>query len=107
MDASKLKGQAAKDAGIPLLTWDTDLLPENKDLRVAYIGTHNYEIGTNLAKLVKSVKPNGGTICIQSGGAAAASGTATTPPCVVSPRSVALFSARSLSDASSSAARSR
>lgn len=64
--------QAAKEAGIPVLTWDSDLLPENKDLRVAYIGTHNYEIGTNLAKIVKTVKPSGGTICIQSGGAAAA-----------------------------------
>ena len=64
--------QAAKEAGIPVLTWDSDVLPENKDLRVAYIGTHNYEIGTNLAKIVKAVKPNGGTICIQSGGAAAA-----------------------------------
>lgn len=64
--------QAAKEAGIPVLTWDSDLLPENKDLRVAYIGTHNYEIGTNLAKLIKQIKPNGGTVCIQSGGAAAA-----------------------------------
>ena len=64
--------QAAKEAGIPVLTWDSDLLPENKDLRVAYIGTHNYEIGTNLAKLAQTLKPNGGTICIQSGGAAAA-----------------------------------
>ena len=64
--------QAAKEAGIPVLTWDSDVLPENKDLRVAYIGTHNYEIGTNLAKIVKAVKPKGGTICIQSGGAAAA-----------------------------------
>jgi len=64
--------QAAKEAGIPVLTWDSDLLPENKDLRVAYIGTHNYEIGTNLAKLAKAIKPNGGTVCIQSGGAAAA-----------------------------------
>src|SRR6266850_8252228 len=35
---------AAKDAKIPVLTWDSDVLPENKDLRVAYIGTHNYEI---------------------------------------------------------------
>ena len=43
--------QAAKEAGIPVLTWDSDVLPENKDLRVAYIGTHNYEIGVNLAKL--------------------------------------------------------
>jgi len=62
----------AKAKGIPVLTWDSDLLPENKDLRVAYIGTHNYDIGVNIAKLVQKIKPNGGTICIQSGGAAAA-----------------------------------
>ncbi|HEY3144909.1 MAG TPA: substrate-binding domain-containing protein, partial [Dongiaceae bacterium] len=64
--------QAAKEANIPVLTWDSDLLPENKDLRIAYIGTHNYEIGENLAKLAMKIKPKGGTICIQSGGAAAA-----------------------------------
>jgi ribose transport system substrate-binding protein len=64
--------QAAKDAGIPVLTWDSDMLPENKDLRAAYIGTHNYEIGVNLAKLAQKIKPEGGTVCIQSGGAAAA-----------------------------------
>jgi len=64
--------QAAKDAGIPVITWDSDVLPENADLRVAYIGTHNYEIGVNLAKLAMEVKPEGGTVCIQSGGAAAA-----------------------------------
>ncbi len=64
--------QAAKDAGIPVLTWDSDVLPENKDLRLAYIGTHNYEIGVNLAKLAMKIKPNGGKVCIQSGGAAAA-----------------------------------
>ena len=51
--------QAAKEAGIPVLTWDSDLLPENKDLRVAYIGTHNYEIGTNLAKLIKADQAEG------------------------------------------------
>jgi ribose transport system substrate-binding protein len=62
----------AKKAGIPVLTWDSDLLPENADLRVAYIGTHNYDIGVNLAKIAMKVKPNGGTVCIQSGGAAAA-----------------------------------
>jgi ribose transport system substrate-binding protein len=64
--------QAAKEAGIPVLTWDSDMLPENKDLRLAYIGTHNYEIGVNLAKLAMQIKPKGGTVCIQSGGAAAA-----------------------------------
>ena len=64
--------KAAKEAGIPVLTFDADLLPENKDLRLAYIGTHNYEIGVNLAKIAQSIKPKGGKICIQSGGAAAA-----------------------------------
>jgi len=64
--------QAAKEANIPVLTWDSDVLPENKDLRLAYIGTHNYEIGVNLAKIAQTIKPKGGTICIQSGGAAAA-----------------------------------
>jgi ribose transport system substrate-binding protein len=64
--------QQAKDAGIPVLTWDSDLLPENKDLRIAYVGTKNYDIGVNLAKLAQQLKPSGGTICLQSGGAAAA-----------------------------------
>jgi ribose transport system substrate-binding protein len=62
----------AQAAGIPVLTWDSDLLPEDKGLRLAYVGTHNYDIGVNLAKLAQKIKPQGGTICIQSGGAAAA-----------------------------------
>jgi ribose transport system substrate-binding protein len=64
--------EAAKNAGIPVLTWDSDLLAKDKPLRVAYVGTYNYEIGVNLAKLAQQIKPKGGTICIQSGGAAAA-----------------------------------
>jgi ribose transport system substrate-binding protein len=64
--------EGAKRAGIPVLTWDSDLLEKDKALRTAYVGTHNYEIGTNLAKIVQEIKPKGGTICIQSGGAAAA-----------------------------------
>jgi len=68
--AAALQGAAA--AKIPVLTWDSDLLPDSKGERLAYVGTHNYEIGTNLAKLAMQIKPKGGTICIQSGGAAAA-----------------------------------
>src|SRR5262247_3867583 len=64
--------EGAKKAGIPVLTWDSDLLDKDKALRLAYVGTHNYEIGVNLAKLAQKIKPKGGTICIQSGGAAAA-----------------------------------
>jgi ribose transport system substrate-binding protein len=64
--------EKAKAAGIPVLTWDSDLLDKDKGLRIAYVGTKNYDIGVNLAKLAQQVKPKGGTICIQSGGAAAA-----------------------------------
>jgi ribose transport system substrate-binding protein len=64
--------EAAKKANIPVLTWDSDLLEKDKGLRVAYVGTYNYDIGVNLAKLAQQIKPKGGTICIQSGGAAAA-----------------------------------
>lgn len=64
--------QAAADAGIPVLTWDADLLEEDKGLRAAFVGTHNYDIGVNLAKLVMERHPDGGTICLQTGGAAAA-----------------------------------
>jgi len=64
--------QGAKAANIPILTWDSDLLDKDKGLRAAYVGTHNYDIGVNLAKLAMQIKPKGGTICIQSCGAAAA-----------------------------------
>ena len=64
--------EGAKKAGIPVLTWDSDMLAKDKGLRVAYVGTKNYDIGVNLAKAVMAIKPKGGTICIQSGGAAAA-----------------------------------
>jgi ribose transport system substrate-binding protein len=68
--ANALKEAAGKK--IPVLTWDSDLLAQDKGERAAYVGTHNYEIGVNIAKLVQQIKPKGGTICIQSGGAAAA-----------------------------------
>lgn len=64
--------QAAKAAGIPTITWDSDLLERDKKMRMTYVGTKNYDIGVNLAKLAMQMKPNGGSICIQSGGAAAA-----------------------------------
>lgn len=62
----------AKSAGIPVITWDSDLLAKDKGLRASYVGTKNYDIGVNLAKITRMLKPSGGTICIQSGGAAAA-----------------------------------
>jgi ribose transport system substrate-binding protein len=64
--------QSAADAGIPVMTWDSDLLEEDKALRTTYVGTNNYDIGVNLAKLAMERHPDGGTVCLQTGGAAAA-----------------------------------
>jgi ribose transport system substrate-binding protein len=64
--------QEAQAAGIPVITWDSDLLPEDAGLRATYVGTFNYDIGKNLAEIVKARHPDGGTICLQTGGAAAA-----------------------------------
>lgn len=64
--------KAANDAGIPTMTWDADLLEQDKEIRATYVGTRNYDIGVNLAKLAQEMKPEGGSICLQSGGAAAA-----------------------------------
>src|SRR6204780_1651633 len=62
--ANALKDAPA--AKIPVLKWDSDLLPQDKALRAAYVGTHNYDIGVNIAKLVMAIKPKGATTCIQS-----------------------------------------
>lgn len=64
--------KAAVDAGIPVMTWDSDLLEEDKGLRTTYVGTNNYDIGVNLAKLAMARHADGGSVCLQTGGAAAA-----------------------------------
>lgn len=56
-----------KAKGIPVVTFDGDLLKENFDLRSAFIGTDNYKFGVELAKKVAEYKPKGGSVCIQSG----------------------------------------
>jgi ribose transport system substrate-binding protein len=61
----------ARDAKIPVVTWDSDLLPEAKPLRHAYIGTQNYQLGTELGTLLATIRPQGGTLAMLSGGAAA------------------------------------
>lgn len=64
--------KAASANGIPVMTWDSDLLEEDKAIRTTYVGTKNYDIGVNLAKIAMEKQPNGGKICLQTGGAAAA-----------------------------------
>jgi ribose transport system substrate-binding protein len=62
----------AKEANIPVVTWDSDLLPADKGLRASYIGTVNEQVGIAVAKQAMALKPAGGTYCIQTGGPAAA-----------------------------------
>jgi ribose transport system substrate-binding protein len=64
--------ERAEQVGIPVITWDSDLLPEDRALRHSYVGTRNYEIGVEQARALQERKRNGGSLCIQSGGPAAA-----------------------------------
>jgi ribose transport system substrate-binding protein len=68
--AKALKAAAA--AGIPVMTWDADLLSDDMATRATFVGTKNYDIGVNLAKIAMERHPDGGTTCLQTGGAAAA-----------------------------------
>ena len=62
----------AKAAGIAVITWDSDLLESDRANRTTYVGTKNYDIGVHLAQLAKKMKPRGGSVCLQTGGASAA-----------------------------------
>ena len=46
---AKVLGRA-KEANIPVVTWDSDLLPADKGLRASYIGTVNEQVGIAVAK---------------------------------------------------------
>ncbi len=59
--------ELAKQRKIPVVTFDSDVLPEQASLRATFIGTDNYQFGGKLAELTKQLKPHGGTVCIQSG----------------------------------------
>ncbi len=61
----------AREAGIPVITWDSDLLAEDAGFRTTYVGTENRAMGVEQARLLQELKPEGGSLCIQSGGAAA------------------------------------
>jgi ribose transport system substrate-binding protein len=59
--------KSAKDANIPVVTFDSDVLTEDAGVRLSFIGTDNYLFGAELAKQVLLTKTSGGTVCIQSG----------------------------------------
>ncbi len=58
----------AQKKGIPIITFDSDLLPEHQQYRLAYVGTNNFEFGVALGEYAKQFKGDGNTqVCIQSG----------------------------------------
>ncbi len=61
----------AANPKIPVMTIDADLKTEDAALRKTYLGTDNYLMGFRLGEYVKKVKPNGGTVCLIEGNAAA------------------------------------
>jgi len=56
---------------IPVMTLDADLKKEDAGLRRTYLGTDNYLMGFRLGEYLKKAKPNGGTVCLIEGNAAA------------------------------------
>lgn len=63
---NSLKG--LKDKGIPLLTFDSDLAQEHRHLRRAYVGVDNLAFGRQLGRLAQRFLPQGGHLCLMSGG---------------------------------------
>lgn len=61
----------AYSAGIPVVTYDSDFdereLAKQPEIRKAYIGTDNVELGRAAGRIAKKLRPNGGRFCIQSG----------------------------------------
>jgi len=64
---SKRSVLLAKEVGIPLITYDSDLEDKDKNLRLAYIGSDNFGLGVALGNELKRIRPNGGLVCIQAG----------------------------------------
>jgi len=53
---------------VPVITFDSDLLPKHQKYRLAYIGTNNFDFGVALGELAKKFKKSDKqNICIQSG----------------------------------------
>ncbi|HET7717122.1 MAG TPA: substrate-binding domain-containing protein, partial [Bauldia sp.] len=66
--ANMLRAKAPK---IPIMTIDADLEEKDRDLRLTYLGTENYQMGVKMAEHLKKLKPEGGTVCLQLGNVAA------------------------------------
>lgn len=62
-----LAGHALKRLGrTPLITFDSDLGPDERHLRRGYVGLDNLAFGRQLGRLAQHFRPHGGRLCILS-----------------------------------------
>ena len=61
----------AKNPKMPIMTIDADLASSDRALRKTYLGTNNYDMGVLMARHLKQLNPQGGTVCMQLGNVAA------------------------------------
>lgn len=60
--------KSIKENKIPVITFDSDLLPQHEQYRLAYVGTDNYDFGMALGNYIKQFGKNAlNSICLQSG----------------------------------------
>lgn len=60
--------QTLKENNIPVITFDSDLLPEHQKFRLAYVGTDNFNFGKALGTYIKKfAKQDDNYLCLQSG----------------------------------------
>ncbi|HMO16634.1 MAG TPA: substrate-binding domain-containing protein [Oligoflexia bacterium] len=52
---------------VPIVTFDSDLRAEDRYLRYTYIGSNNFSIGVELARMLNEIRPEGGLLLIQAG----------------------------------------
>jgi len=57
----------AKKPKMPIMTIDADLPAADRTQRKTYLGTDNYQMGVLMAKHLKTLKPKGGSVCLQLG----------------------------------------
>jgi ribose transport system substrate-binding protein len=58
----------ARELGVPIITFDSDLLAPEQYLRLAYVGTDNFDFGKALGEYAKKFAKKGeNLVCIQSG----------------------------------------
>jgi ribose transport system substrate-binding protein len=59
--------QIAADKNIPIITFDSDLAAKYAHLRSSYIGIDNLEVGRELGRIAKNLRPEGGRVWFMSG----------------------------------------